>query len=253
MLVLGGPQKCRIFSGLHFKADKALKGMLRSRHTFWQWEGTEPSSGHMPSSPGFLEQLRKKTKSPRPWLTGRWNFWGHSVPSLSWLPVILWECGQVRPGDSVGHRGPCPSAGASDRKLRQDFDWGRFPMFSQQALHGGPYAMMVGSPLTSCSTGLKSCCPTAVCSWDWRSHSPPLTSGLHSLYQPFAQDGKVLQDRFYIGHHHQLPTLRHHHAALCAGGLEGLGLEACGLPEDTDHLSTMLVIEKRGPGPRRPP
>lgn len=42
MLVLGGPQKCGIFSGMHFKADEALKGMLRSRHTFWQWEGAEP-------------------------------------------------------------------------------------------------------------------------------------------------------------------------------------------------------------------
>ena len=27
--------------------------------------------------------------------------------------------------------------------------------------------------------------------------------------------------------------------------LEGLGLEAGGLPEDTDHLSTMLVIEEK--------
>lgn len=42
MLVLGGPQKCCIFSGMLFKADKALKGMLRSRHTLWQWEGAEP-------------------------------------------------------------------------------------------------------------------------------------------------------------------------------------------------------------------
>lgn len=33
--------------------------------------------------------------------------------------------------------------------------------------------------------------------------------------------------------------------------LEGLGLEAGGLPEDTDHLSTMLVIEEKGQIPKR--
>lgn len=32
--------------------------------------------------------------------------------------------------------------------------------------------------------------------------------------------------------------------------LEGLALEAGGLPENTDHLSTMLVIEKKGQVPK---
>lgn len=53
----------------------------------------------------------------------------------------------------------------------------------------------------------------------WRSHSPPLTPCLHGLDQAFTQDGKVLQDGFYVGDHHQLPTLRYHHAPLCVGGL----------------------------------
>lgn len=32
--------------------------------------------------------------------------------------------------------------------------------------------------------------------------------------------------------------------------LEGLGLEAAGLPENTDHLSTMLIIEEKGQVPK---
>lgn len=52
------------------------------------------------------------------------------------------------------------------------------------------------------------------------SHNPPLTSGLYSLYQSFTQHSKVLQDGFYVGHHHKLPTLRHHHASLYVGGLK---------------------------------
>lgn len=32
--------------------------------------------------------------------------------------------------------------------------------------------------------------------------------------------------------------------------LEGLGLEAGGLPENTNHLSTMLVIKEKGQVPK---
>lgn len=140
------------------------------------------------------------------------------------------------------------------------------------------------------------------------SHSPSLASGLYRLYQAFTQHRKVLQDCLYVGHHHKLPTSRHHHASLYVGGLKnqrvslswvspkhtlsckvggsvdrhmspdmyltqghterhtrreprvhtqqcvdshwsaylkGLGLEAGGFPEDTNHLPTMLVIEEK--------
>lgn len=163
----------------------------------------------------------------------------------------------------------------------------------------GLSTVRVVTPLTSAPE----VCPSSLL-LGWRSHGPPLTSGLHSLDQAFAQDGKVLQNGFDIGYHHWLPALRHHHASLCVGGLgepetyglkcherhicrhqdtyashltqghlwshtqahtptqnthahsrtdnchqpahlEGLGLEAGGLPEDTDHLSAMLVIEEK--------
>lgn len=145
---------------------------------------------------------------------------------------------------------------------------------------------------------------SSYCSSMLESHSPPLASGLYRLHQTFTQHRKVLQDCLYVGHHHKLPTSRHHHASLYVGCLKnqrislswvsqkhkvggsvdrymspnmyltqghtdmhthrepcahtqqcvdshwsaylkGLGLEAGGLPEDTNHLPTMLVIEEK--------
>lgn len=243
-----------------------------------------------------------RKRSPRPGHTDGRNSWVHSVPSAS------------TSGSSVRSRGLHRTSWILSQCwcLRQRIGAGLSLGMIQcvQVIRlsmEGPYATRVEvSPLTPCSRGLKSCCPSTGCSRDWSSYSPLLTSGLHSPYQAFTQDGKVLQDCFYIGHHHHLPTLRHRHAPLCVGGLwksekrsvskthpetpthtltpdtgslmeqathrparprgticthsggygchqsshlERVGLEAGGLPEDSNHLSTMLVIEEKGQVP----
>ena len=190
---------------------------MRSRHTSWQRGGDRASAlGTQPLLWASASSLgRKKIKKVQARLTSRWISWVHSVSPLSWLPVLFWS----GPGDSTGHHGPCLNAGASDRKLGQGFVGDDSECAGQQALlrrsicskggHGIDILLQRSAVLLSIYSLLLG----------WRSHGPPLTSGLHSLDQAFAQDGKVLQDGFYIGHHHQLPTLRHHHASLCVGGL----------------------------------
>lgn len=166
---------------------------------------------------------------------GKWIPW-MQFP-LSWLRLLLWEFGWSGVGDK-GHHGPCPRAEASEQALRASLG------MDDSVFIGYPYCIESGCPLTCCSQVQ---CPMThqLLVPRLESHSPSLTSGLYRLYQAFTQHSKVLQDRFYVGQHHKLPTLRHHHASLYAGSLKRLGLEAAGLPENTNHLSTMPVIEEK--------
>lgn len=72
---------------------------------------------------------------------------------------------------------------------------------------------------------------SSYCSSVLESHSPPLAPGLHRLYQAFTQHRKVLQDCLYVGHHHKLPTSRHHHASLYAGGLKNQRISLSGVSQ----------------------
>lgn len=112
-------RKCHICSGPHVKADNAPKDMQKSRHVSWQREGDRvPARGTCPPFQASGSSLGRK-KSPRPGLTDRWN----SSVSTELLGV------QSGPGDSIGHHGPCPNAGASVRELGQDFCWERVSVF----------------------------------------------------------------------------------------------------------------------------
>lgn len=80
-------------------------------HILTMKRGQSPSPGHMPSSPGFWKQPRKKKKKePRPELPCRFISWVCSVPSLSWLPLIFWEFSQVQ-GTPQDIMAPAPSLG----------------------------------------------------------------------------------------------------------------------------------------------